>query len=68
MISYEADLFVSLTKWTLLYKCSVDDALDDLIITTPGFGLPSNLSVYPPVKWKCILDAVNRLPVDVAER
>ena len=26
------------------------------------------LLVYPPVKWEDILDAVNRLPVDVAER
>ena len=25
------------------------------------------LSVYPPVKWEGVLDAVNRLPVDVAE-
>ena len=25
-------------------------------------------SVYPPVKWEGILDAVNRLPVDIAER
>ena len=24
--------------------------------------------VYPPVKWEGIMDAVNRLPVDVAER
>ena len=26
------------------------------------------LSEYPPVKWEGIMDAVNRLPVDVAER
>ena len=26
------------------------------------------LSVYPPVKWEGIMDAVNRLPIDVAER
>ena len=28
----------------------------------------TDLSVYPPVKWEGIIDAVNRLPVDVAER
>lgn len=27
-----------------------------------------NLSVYPPMKWEGILDAVNRLLADVAER
>ena len=27
-----------------------------------------SLSVYSPVKWEGILDAVNRLPVGVAER
>ena len=25
------------------------------------------LSIHPPVKWEGIIDAVNRLPVDVAE-
>ena len=27
-----------------------------------------HVSVYPRVKWEGILDAVNRLPLDVAER
>ena len=33
-------------------------------VTDPDWSV----SVCPPVKWKGILDAVNRLPVDVAER
>ena len=33
-----------------------------------GNNFQTDVSVYPPVKWEGILDAVNRLPVDVAER
>ena len=34
----------------------------------PHYSKRLRLSVYPPVKWVGIMDAVNRLPVDVAER
>ena len=34
----------------------------------PHYSKRLRLSVYPPVKWEGIMDAVNRLPVDVAER
>ena len=32
------------------------------------FPITKVVSVYPPVKWEGIMNAVNRLPVDVAER
>ena len=52
----------------VLFRFKIQPSLSNLGSRPQHFRFMYALSVYPPVKWEGTMDAVNRLPVDVAER